>query len=239
LPFQTGLSPFRTPGQSTFFRYLAPADTTGATTVFTHERATRVNPQLYYYYESIGLLTEYMWLKQGVQKGNTNLADLTQQSAAVTASYTINGRENYDGTTPLVGFDREKGTWGALVLAARWSWLSMDEATFPTYANPVASARDTSKDPMDFHMPSPRALTGATFNVQRSKNARFVSRCVANPATSGAVNRRLATALRSPSSGARSSPARSSSRRPRVMTRTACPPSISASTAKAATASPR
>jgi phosphate-selective porin OprO and OprP len=143
LPFQTGLSPFRTPGQNRFFQYLAPAsDTTGAQTVFTHERATRVNPQLYYYYESLGLLAEYMWLKQGVQKGNANLADLTQQSAAVTASYTINGRENYDGTTPLVGFDREKRTWGALVIAARWSWLAMDEATFPTYANPVASARE-------------------------------------------------------------------------------------------------
>ncbi len=141
-PAQTWLSPFRTPGQSTFFQYLAPVtDTTGALTTFTHERSTRVNPQLYYYYESIGLLTEYLWLKQGVQKGNTT-AELTQQAAAVTASYTINGRENYDGTTPLVGFDREKGAWGALVIAARWSWLGLDEATFPTYANPVTSARE-------------------------------------------------------------------------------------------------
>ena len=140
-PAQTSLSPFRTAGQTTFFQYQAPVtDTTGALTTFTHERSTRVNPQLYYYYESIGLLSEYMWLKQGVQRGN-NTAELTQQSAAVTASYTINGRENYDGTTPLVGLDREKGAWGALVLAARWSWLAVDEATFPTYANPVTSAR--------------------------------------------------------------------------------------------------
>jgi phosphate-selective porin OprO and OprP len=144
LPFQTGLSPFRTGGQNRFFQYLAPVDTTGVNTVFTHERATRINPQLYYYYEGIGLLAEYMWLKQGVQKGNTNIAQLTQQAAAVTASYTINGRENYDGTTPLVGFDRAKGAWGALVIAARWSWLKVDDATFPTYANPVASARSAN-----------------------------------------------------------------------------------------------
>ena len=31
---------------------------------------------------------------------------------------------------------------GALVIAARWSWLGLDEATFPTYANPVTSARE-------------------------------------------------------------------------------------------------
>ncbi|HXU06328.1 MAG TPA: porin, partial [Polyangia bacterium] len=65
---QTGLSPFRTSGQNTFFQYLAPAtDTTGAATVFAHERATRINPQLYYYRGPLGLLAEYLWLKQGVQ----------------------------------------------------------------------------------------------------------------------------------------------------------------------------
>ncbi|HEY7376010.1 MAG TPA: porin [Polyangia bacterium] len=143
-PAQTGLSPFRTSGQNAFFQYLAPAtDTTGAQTTFAHERATRINPQLYYYYESFGLLAEYLWLKQGLQKGNS-VAELTNQSAAVTASFTINGRENYDGTTPLVGFDPAKGALGALVIAARWSWIAVDDATFPTYANPIASARSAN-----------------------------------------------------------------------------------------------
>jgi phosphate-selective porin OprO/OprP len=140
VPFQTGLSPFRTSGQNRFFQYLAPSsDTTGAQTVFAHQRATRINPQLYYYREWLGLLAEYMWLKQGVQKG-ASFAELTSQAAAVTASITINGRENFDGTTPLVGFDPAKRTWGAMVLAWRWSWIAVDDATFPTYANPVASA---------------------------------------------------------------------------------------------------
>ena len=141
VPAQTGLSPLKTTGQNTFFQYLAPAtDTTGAGTVFGHERATRINPQLYYYYEGLGLLAEYLWLKQGVQKGNST-AELTNKAAAVTASFTIGGRENYDGTTPTAGFDPAKGTLGALILAARWSWLAVDDATFSTYANPVASAR--------------------------------------------------------------------------------------------------
>jgi phosphate-selective porin OprO/OprP len=141
VPAQTGLSPLKTTGQNTFFQYLAPAtDTTGAGTVFGHERATRINPQLYYYYEGLGLLAEYLWLKQGVQKGNST-AELTNKAAAMTASFTIGGRENYDGTTPTAGFDPAKGTLGALILAARWSWLAVDDATFSTYANPVASAR--------------------------------------------------------------------------------------------------
>jgi len=141
VPAQTGLAPFRTSGQNVFFQYLAPAtDTTGAQTTFGHERATRINPQLYYYVGGLGLLTEYLWLKQGVQKGSA-VTELTDQAAAVTASFTINGRENYDGTTPLVGFDPVQGAWGALVIAARWSWISIDDATFPTYANPVVSAR--------------------------------------------------------------------------------------------------
>jgi phosphate-selective porin OprO/OprP len=141
VPAQTGLSPLKTTGQNTFFQYLAPAtDTTGAQTVFTNERASRINPQLYYYYRSIGLLAEYLWLKQGVQKGNST-AELTQQSASATVSYSIGGVEAYDGVTPEHGFDPAAGRLGALQLAARFSWLGIDDATFPTYANPVASAR--------------------------------------------------------------------------------------------------
>src|SRR5262249_2414979 len=94
----------------------------------------------YYYFDGLGLLAEYLWLKQGVQKGNS-VTELTNKSATVTASFTINGRENYDGTTPLAGFDPAKGGWGALVVAARWSWLAVADATFPPYATPLASAR--------------------------------------------------------------------------------------------------
>jgi len=145
VPAQTGLSPFRTSGQQTFFTYLAPAtDTTGAATVFAHERATRLNPQLYYYFGPFGLLAEYVWLKQGVQKG-TNIAELTQQAAHATVSFSIGGTEGYDGSTPEHPFDAGQGRWGALQLAARYGWLGIDDDTFPTYANPVASARSAQQ----------------------------------------------------------------------------------------------
>jgi phosphate-selective porin OprO/OprP len=137
---QTGLSPIRTSGQNTFFSYLAPAtDTTGATTVFTHERTTHLNPQLYYYFGPFGFLGEYVWLKQGVQKGNTT-AELTHKAAHGTLSYSFGGTEGYDGVTPEHAFDPAKGFWGALHLAARVGWLEIDDDTFPTYADATKSA---------------------------------------------------------------------------------------------------
>ena len=141
---QTGLSSLRTAGQNTFFSYVAPAtDTTGATTTFTNERTTRLNPQLYYYNGPFGLLAEYVWLEQGVQRGNTT-AKLTHQAAHGTLSLTVGGAEGYDGSTPNHPFDPTKGQWGALQLAARVGWLEVDGDTFPTYANPVASARSAT-----------------------------------------------------------------------------------------------
>jgi phosphate-selective porin OprO/OprP len=138
---QTGLAAYKTAGTNTFFQYLAPStDTTGALTTFTHERATRLNPQLYYYYGPVGILAEYLWLKQGVQKGSS-ITDLTQQSAHATATFTVGGTEDYDGATPEHAFDIAERHLGALQLAVQLGWLGIDEATFPTYANPVASAK--------------------------------------------------------------------------------------------------
>lgn len=145
---QTGLSPFRTTGQNTFFSYYAPAtDTTGAQTTFAHERATRINPQLYYYYDNVGFLAEYLCLWQGVQRGNRT-AVLKQQSAHATISYTLNGRESFEGVTPLVPFDPTKRAWGALQLTGRWAWLEVDADTLSDpnvpgsgYADALRSAR--------------------------------------------------------------------------------------------------
>ena len=145
-PAVTGLGSYKTAGQNTFFAYYAPStDTTGAQTTFAHERASHLDPQLYYYFGSFGLLAEYVWSRQGVQRGNST-AVLTNQSTHATAAFVVNGREGYDGATPFLGFDRAKGAWGALELAARVSWLKVDPATFggsggTAYADPSRSAR--------------------------------------------------------------------------------------------------
>ena len=152
IPFvtaQTGLSPLRTAGQNTFFSYLQPAtDTTGAQTTFTHERATRINPQLFYYYDNVGLLAEYLYLWQGVQRGNSTTV-LHHQAAHASLTYTLWGREGFDGVTPLVAFDPVANAWGALQIAAQWSWIRLDPLTFgdpsvpgsTLYADPLKSAR--------------------------------------------------------------------------------------------------
>jgi phosphate-selective porin OprO/OprP len=145
----TGLGSYKTPGQLTFFSYFAPAtDTTGAQTTFGNGRASHLDPQLFYYYGPVGLLAEYVWSRQGVQRGN-NTATLTNQSTHATVSYVLFGRESYDGPTPDVPFDPAKGSAGAFELAAQISWLKVDPKTFgdpndPTvtqYASPTASAR--------------------------------------------------------------------------------------------------
>ena len=142
---QTGLAGFRTFGQNTFFSYFAPAtDTTGATTTFTHGRTTHLNPQLYYYYDNFGLLAEYLYLWQGVQRGNSTTT-LKHQAAHATISYTIGGREGFDGTTPTEPFDPAKHAPGAFQIAARWDWIKLDPATF---GNPAAPGATAYADPL-------------------------------------------------------------------------------------------
>jgi phosphate-selective porin OprO/OprP len=145
------LPSFRTPGQGTFFSYLAPAsDPPGTGTSFAHLRASRLNPELYYYIGPFGLLGEYVLSQQEVQRGNAPPATLTHHAAHVTASFVINGKSGYDGVTPLLPFDPVKGAWGALELAVRWGWLKVDSNTFVpdpnlpgsvAYADPLRNAR--------------------------------------------------------------------------------------------------
>lgn len=150
-PADTGLGSYKTPGQLTFFSYDAPSsDTTGADTTFAHERASHLNPQLYYYVGPFGLLAEWVWSRQGVQRGNST-AVLTNQAAHATASFVVGGDESFDGPTPRRPFDPARGDWGALELAARVAWLRVDPATFggssgggTSYADPSKSAREAT-----------------------------------------------------------------------------------------------
>lgn len=146
-PTATQLPSYKSGGQNTIFNYLSSTtDQTG--TVFAHLRQSRINPGLYYYFGGFGVLGEYVWDKQEVQKGN-NTTTLVNQAAHATASFVINGKNGYDGATPNSVLDFSKGTWGALEIGVRWNYLKADDATFGNLANPGLSAfaADITKTP--------------------------------------------------------------------------------------------
>ncbi len=143
----TPLTPtFTSAGQQTIFSFLPATATLSAT--FVHLRETHLNPQFFYYQGQVGVLAEYVWVKQGVQRQNAT-ADLTHQAYHVSASYAFGGRPSYDGVIPDQSFDPATGHLGALEIAVRYDALKLDSDSFdrstPTasyangFANPTAS----------------------------------------------------------------------------------------------------
>ena len=143
-PAAPALPSYKSGGQNTFFSYVS-GTTDPAGTPFAHLRQTRLNPGLYYYYAGFGVLGEYVWDKQEVQKGNTT-TNLVNQAVHATASFVINGKNGYDGATPNSVLDLTKGTWGALEVGVRWNYLKVDNATIsPTYDSTMIAFADGTK----------------------------------------------------------------------------------------------
>ena len=123
----------RTPGQLTFFGYLAPVHADG--------RQIRLSPEAYYYRGGFGLLAEYIVSRQAVRVGAVN-EDISNRAWQTTASYVLTGEDGgYRGVQkPAQPFDPGKGSWGAFELVGRYSTLQVDDAAFPLFANPAVSA---------------------------------------------------------------------------------------------------
>jgi phosphate-selective porin OprO and OprP len=135
-----GLPTYVTAGQQTFFQYLT-SSTDPTSTVIAQKRRSRINPQLYYYVGPFGLLAEYIASEHTVAKKGER-KKLTNQAWLAEISYVLTGDPNgYDGVVVKEPFDPAHGTWGALELSVRYNELRIDAETFPTYANPDASAR--------------------------------------------------------------------------------------------------
>lgn len=141
------LPTFRTPAQSTFFRYRA-----GTTPTIADGTRTRVAPQFYHYVGPFGLLGEYTQVSQDVSR--TTTAGLREGSVDTTAwqlaaSWFLTGEEAaYRGFKPATVFSLENGTWGAFELVARYHELETDDAAFAggaaSFADPESSARKAS-----------------------------------------------------------------------------------------------
>ncbi len=133
-----GLPSFRTPGQQTFFSYRS--DGTAPNTVIADGRRTRLSPQAYLYTGPFGLLAEYVTSEQAVQRAGAS-RDLEHKAWQVAASWVLAGGEpSYRAVNPKQVFDRAAGTWGAFEIAARYHKQELDDASFPTFANPASSA---------------------------------------------------------------------------------------------------
>lgn len=137
-----GLPSFKTIGQQTFFSYRT--STNKADAVTADGARGRLGPQAWYYWNALGVLAEYTVSSQEISKGREQ-ATINNSAYQVAVSYILTGEEaSYKGVDPRRPFNPAKGQWGAWEVAARLSGLTIDNAAFPTFADPTKSAKSTS-----------------------------------------------------------------------------------------------
>ena len=127
-------SGYRTDGQQTFFSYL--------TNTIADGQNWRFSPQLDHRNGSFGLLGEYVVSTVNVRPSPTGAKkELQNKAFHIAAGYVLTGESSsYVGVVPQNNFDLAKGTWGAFEVAARYASLDIDDAAFPIFASPAASA---------------------------------------------------------------------------------------------------
>ena len=141
---QTLLPQYRTPAQSTFFKYRSAAVATGD--------RTRIAPQFFYYAGRFGLLGEWTEGSQDVAlAGTLGLREDQVDTTAwqIQAAFFLTGEEeSFKGYKPNSVFSLENGTWGGWEIVARYHELEIDDAAFAggadSFADPLASARKAS-----------------------------------------------------------------------------------------------
>lgn len=128
------LPSYKTTGERSFFGFLS--DGTAAGTVLADGQQRRLVPQAYFYWKSLGLLSEYAVSSMDVRKGSSR-ATLDHTAWQITASYLLTGdKASYEGVSPLKPFDPKLRQWGAWELAARYGTLRVDPSAFPLFAGP-------------------------------------------------------------------------------------------------------
>lgn len=145
----TNPAQYRTPGQNTFFQY--------AGTVFANGTQTRISPQAYWYFNSLGLLAEYVTSEQeltnSVTTGTPAVTTVTEgkftnKAYEVTVSYVLTGEDaSYKGVVkPKNSYTVGGKGWGAFEVAARYGQLDIDDDTFTEgFANAnTAASKATS-----------------------------------------------------------------------------------------------
>jgi phosphate-selective porin OprO and OprP len=141
--FNNTLPRYRSPGQHTVFTYIIPATApSAANTVIAAGDHGRLSPQLYFYRGPFSLLAEHMSSGQDVSfNGAGETLEHTAWQAAV--GYVLTGEDaSYKGFKPASPFVRGAPGWGAFEVALRHGVLDIDDAAFPTYADPAVSVTE-------------------------------------------------------------------------------------------------
>jgi phosphate-selective porin OprO/OprP len=133
------LPAFRTTAAQTWFRYRADGTLDG--TSLADGSRVRGSLQAMWHYARTGVLAEWTRTSERVRRGDAS--DTVDSRAWVTvASFVLTGEAATPrGVTPRHEFDPGSGGWGAVELTARLSQLSLDQAVFPTFADPTTAAR--------------------------------------------------------------------------------------------------
>lgn len=126
---------YRTNAQQTFFSW--------RNTVLNDGEHTRIEPQAYYYYGSLGLIGSWASSKQELRNASGTVSrEVDNRAWFAAAHWVLTGEDaSYRGVTPAANFSRGDGSWGAFEIAARYGELEIDAAAFPLFADPAASAR--------------------------------------------------------------------------------------------------
>ncbi|MEO6003332.1 MAG: porin [Opitutus sp.] len=129
---------YRTPGQQTFFRY--------RTTAVNDGQVWRLSPHVDYRNGPLGLIGEYVASVVNARPAPTGAkAELQNKAWQIAGGYVLTGENSsYAGVVPKTNFDLAAGTWGAFEIAARYENLRVDDAAFPLFADPAASANEAS-----------------------------------------------------------------------------------------------
>jgi phosphate-selective porin OprO and OprP len=136
----TGLPSYRTPGQQTLFRYNT-STTTPANNVYADGKRTRIAPQGYFYTGPFGVLGEYAISRNEVNRAGA-IAELEHTAWQTSGSFFLTGEKNsFRSPMPKRPFDLKEGGFGAVELVARYGELTLDEASFPTYATITTSVQ--------------------------------------------------------------------------------------------------
>jgi phosphate-selective porin OprO/OprP len=144
------ISVYRTYGMSTWFSYNKGVTASGL--------RARIEPQLYYYWRSFGLMAEYAQDKHSLNLFTTvgsnpfkrliNRTDtFTDTGYFVQGSWLLTGEDaSYGWLKPRHPFDPRNGSWGAWEVAARISNVAAQTRQFQLgFANPSLSSKEATE----------------------------------------------------------------------------------------------